>query len=134
MVPIDGTTLGDQWIFVLGGDQEVFDGSANLEVSLDAIPTTDLFDTFTKTLCVGYDNVPFVLHFVVSRLGIVVAPIISLPGSPVESFLYFVQSPFRIFAIGESLPGVLLFFLEKLRIAAHGGGPVGEGLDDTGFG
>ena len=27
--------------FVLGGDQKVFDGSATLEVSLDAIPTTD---------------------------------------------------------------------------------------------
>ena len=26
-------------------------------MSLDAIPTTDPFDTFTKTLCVGYDNV-----------------------------------------------------------------------------
>ena len=134
MVPIDGTTLVDHWVFVLGGDQEVFDGSATFEVSLDAIPTTDLFDTFTKTLCVGYDNVPLVLHFMVSRLGIVVAPIISLSGRPVESFLHLVQSPFRIFAVGESLPEVLLFFLEQLRMAAHGGGPVGEGLDDTEFG
>ena len=74
MVPIDGTTLVDHWVFVLGGDQEVFDGSATFEVSLDAIPTTDLFDTFTKTLCVGYDNVPLVLHFMVSRLGTVVVP------------------------------------------------------------
>ena len=49
-------------------------------MSLDAIPTTDLFDTFTKTLCVGYDNVPLVLHFMVSRLGIVGAPIINLSG------------------------------------------------------
>ena len=103
-------------------------------MSLDVIPTTDLFHTFTKTLCVGYDNVPFVLHFMVSRLGIVVAPIISLPGTPFESFLHLVQSPFRIFAVGESLPEVLFFFLEQLRIAAHGGGPVGDGLDDTEFG
>ena len=116
------------------GDQEIFDGSATFEVSLDTIPATDLFDTFTKTLCVGYDNVPLVLHFMVSRLGIVVAPIISLPGRPVESFLHLVQSPFRIFAVGESLSEVLLFFLEQLRIAAHSGGPVGEGLDDTEFG
>ena len=50
LVPIDGTTLVDHWVFVLGGDQEVFDGSATFEVNLDAIPTTDLFDTFTKTL------------------------------------------------------------------------------------
>ena len=131
---MDGTTLVDHWVFVLGGDQEVFDGSASFEVSLDAIPTTDLFDTFTKTLCVGYDNVPFVFHFMVNRSGIVVAPIISLPGRPVESFLHLVQSPFWIFAVGESLPEVLFFFLEQLRIAVHSGGPMGEGLDDTEFG
>ena len=134
MVPIDDTTLVDHWVFVLGRDQEVFDGSVTFEVSLDAIPTTDLFDTFTKTLCVGYDNVPLVFHFMGNRLGIVVALIINLPGRPVESFLHLVQSPFGIFPVDESLPEVLLFFLEQLRIAAHGGGPVGEGLDDTEFG
>ena len=48
-------------VFVLGGDQEVFDGAATFEVSLDTIPTTDLFDTFTKTLCVGYDYVALTL-------------------------------------------------------------------------
>ena len=103
-------------------------------MSLDAIPTTDLFDTFTKTLCVGYDNVPLVLHFMVSRLGIIVAPIISLPGRPIKSFLHLVQSPLRIFTLGESLPEVILFSLEQLRIAAHGGGPMGEGLDNTELG
>ena len=103
-------------------------------MSLNAIPTTDLFDTFTKTLCVGYDNVPLVLHFMVSRLGIVVAPIINLPGRPVESFLHLVQSPLRIFTFSENLPEVILFFLEQLRIAAHSGGPMGEGLDNTELG
>ena len=116
------------------GDQKVFDGAATFEVSLDAIPTTDFFDTFTKTLCVGYDNVPLVLHFMVSRLGIVVAPIINLPGRPVESFLHLVQGPFGVIAFGESFPEVILFFLKQLRITAHGGGPMGEGLDDTEFG
>ena len=103
-------------------------------MSLDAIPATDLFDTFTKTLCVGYDNVPLVLHFMVSRLGIVGAPIINLSGRPVESFLHLVQSPLGIFALSESLPEVILFLLEQLRIAAHNGDPMGEGLDDTEFG
>ena len=101
---------------------------------LDAIPTTDLFDAFTKTLCVGYDNVPLVSHFMVSRPGIVVAPIINLPGRPVESFLHLVPSPLGIFTLGESLPEVVLFFLEQLRIAAHSGGPMGEGLDNTELG
>ena len=98
------------------------------------MPTTDLFDTFTKTLCVGYDNVPLILHFMVGRLGIVGAPIIDLSGTPVDSFLHIVQSPLRIFALGESLPEVILFLLEQLRIAAHSGGPMGKGLDNTKFG
>ena len=88
MVPVDGTTMVDHWVLVLGGDQEVFDGSATFEVSLDAISATDLFDTFTKTMCVGYDNVALTLHSMVSRLGIIVAPIINLSGRLVESFLH----------------------------------------------
>ena len=103
-------------------------------MSLDAIPIPDLFDTFTKTLCVGYDNLPLVLHFMVSRLDIVGAPIINLSGRPVESFLHLVQSSLGIFALSDSLPEVILFLLEQVRIAAHSGGPMGEGLDSTKLG
>ena len=49
MIPINGTTLVDHRVFVLGGDQEFLDGPATFEVGLNAIPTTDLFDTFKKT-------------------------------------------------------------------------------------
>ena len=77
---------------------------------------------------------PLFWHFMVSRLGIIVAPIINLPGRPVESFLHLVQSPLRIFALSENLPEVILFFLEQLRIAADSGGPMGEGLDNTELG
>ena len=63
LIPIDGITLGDHGVFVLGQDQEIFDGAATFEVSLDTIPTTDHFDTFTKTLCVGYDYVALTLNF-----------------------------------------------------------------------
>ena len=35
----------------------------------------------------------------VSKLGIIVAPIIDLPGRPVESFLHLVQSPVMIFTL-----------------------------------
>ena len=125
--------LVDHRVFVLGGDQKVFDGSATFEVSLDAISTTDLFDTFTQTLCVGYDNVTLTLHSMVSRIGIS-ASIIALPGRPVKPFLHLVQSPLGVVAFGESFPEVILFFLKQLRIAAHSGSPVGKGLDDTKFG
>ena len=134
MIPVDGTTLVSHRVLVLGGDQKVFDGSATFEVSLDAISTTDLFDTFTKTLCVGYDNMPLVSHSIVGRLGSVVTPIINLSGRPIKSFLHFVQCPFGVVTLGESFPEVFLFLLEQLRIAAHGGGPMGECLDDTGLG
>ena len=67
-------------------------------------------------------------------MGTCGAPISSLSGRPVESFLHLVQSPFEIFAFGESLPEMVLFLLEQLRLAAHCGGPVGEGMDYTKFG
>ena len=73
-------------------------------------------------------------HFMVGRLGSVVAPIIHLSGRPVEPFLHFVQGPFGVIAFDESFPEVLLFYLKQLRIAAHSGGPMGEGLDDTKLG
>ena len=68
------------------------------------------------------------LHSMVGRLGIAVDPIISLSRRPVESFLHLVQSPFRVITFGKSFPEVVLFFLKQLRITAHGGSPVGEGI------
>ena len=89
---------------------------------------TDLFDTFTKTLCVGYDNVLLVLHFMVSRLGIVVALIINLPGRPVESFLHLVQSPLGIFTLSESLPEVILFLFGATQDCCTQWRPYGRGF------
>ena len=138
MVPRYDTSLVDQRVFVLGGDQEIFDGAATFEVGLDAISTTDLFDTFTKTLCVGYDNVALSFNFTGDSLGncsaLVISPINDLTGRLVRSFLHLVQSPLRIFAFGDSFPEVVLFLLEQLRLAAHCFGPMGEGVDDTKFG
>ena len=102
-IPVNGITLGDHRIFVLRGDQEVFDGAATFEVSLDPIPSTDLFDTFTKTLCVGYDYVTLTLNFSGGSRGtistLVVNPINGLTGGLVKPFLHFVQSPLGILVI-----------------------------------
>ena len=90
LIPIDGITLEDHGVFVLRGDQEVLDGVANFEVSLDTIPTIDLFDTFTKTLCVRYDYVTLTLNFSGGSRGtvstLVVNPINGLTGRPIEPF------------------------------------------------
>ena len=51
LIPTDGITLADHRVFVLGGDQEVLYGAATFEVSLDAIPTTDLL-ILSQTPCV----------------------------------------------------------------------------------
>ena len=42
LIPVYDITLGNHRVFVLRGDQEVFDGAATFEVSLDTIPSTDL--------------------------------------------------------------------------------------------
>ena len=138
LVPIYGITLVDHRVFVLGGDQEVLDGFATFKVGLDVKSTTDLYDTFTKTLCVGYDNVTLGFDFIGGTLGncgaLVVSPTNNLTGQPFESFLYLVQSPFRILAYSEIPPEVVLFLLEQPRLATHCGGPMGNGMDDIKFG
>ena len=134
MVSVDGTTLVDHRVFVLGRDQEVLNGSATFEVGLNAISTTDLFDAFTKTLCVGHDNVTLIFDFIGGRLGTCGAAITNLCSRPVESFLHLVQSPFGIFAFSESLPEMVLFLLEQLRLPTHCEGSMGEGVDYTKFG
>ena len=138
LIPIDDITLGDHGVFVLGGDQEVLDGAATFEVSLDTIPTTDLFDTFTKILCVGYDYVTLTLNFSSGSRGtvsiLVVNHISSLTGRPVEPSLHLVHSPLGMFALSESFPEVFFFLFEQLRITAHSFGPMGEGVDNTKWG
>ena len=137
MVPVYGTALVADRVFVLGGDQEVLDGAATFEVDLNAIFTTDPFDTFTKTLCVRYDNVALSFDFTVDSLGtcgtLVINPINCLLGKPVESSLHLVQSPFWIFTLSESLPKMVHFLLEQLRTPVHCFDPMGEGIDDTKF-
>ena len=97
-------------------------------MGLDAIPTTDLFDAFTKTLCVGYDNVPLISDFIVGRLGTISAPIIDLSGRHVKSFLHLVQSPFWVFAFGKSLPEVGPFLVGGTQACCTQWRPCGKGL------
>ena len=59
----------------------------------------------------------------------VVSPINDLPGGAVKPFLHLVQSPFGVFSLGECLPEMIHFFAEKLRIATHCFGPLGEGIN-----
>ena len=136
LIPIDGITLGDHGVFILGGDQEVLDGAATFEVSLDPIPTTDLFDAFTKTLCVRYDYVTFTLNFSGGSKGAVSTLVVNPSMASLEGLLslFSTLSPLGILAFSESLPQVFIFLFEQLRIDAHSFGPMGEAVDNTKLG
>ena len=134
--PIYGPTFADHGVFVFGGDQQVFDGAITFEVGLYAIPPTDLFNAFAKTLCVRYNNMTLGFDFISSGLGtcgaLAVSPTIDLTGRPVKPFLYLVQSPFGVFTLGDCLP-VMFHFFVKIRIATNCFGPMGEGTNYTKF-
>ena len=129
--------MADHGVFVFGGDQKVLDGAATFEVGLYAIPPTDLFNAFTKTLCIQYDDMTLGFDFIGSGLGTCSAPVVSPindpPGGPVKPFLHLVQSPLWVFTLGECLPEMIHFLVEKLRVATHCFGPMGEGVNYTGF-
>ena len=55
--PIDDPTLFEDWIFILGGHQEAFDGFTSFEIHLYAMFVTGLFEALTHTLVIGYHHV-----------------------------------------------------------------------------
>ena len=130
--PVYGPTFVDHGVFVLGGDQQVFDGAITFEVGLYAIPPTDPFNAFAETLymTLGFD-------FIGRGLGacgaLAVSPTIAFTGMPVKPCLHLVQSPFWVFTLSECLSEMLHFFVEKIRIATNCFGPMGEGIIYTKF-
>ena len=135
---IYGSTFADHEIFVLGGDQQVFDGAITFEVGLYTIPPKDPFKTFAETLGVWYDYVTPGFNFIGRGLGtcgvLAVSPITDLTGRPSKSFFHLIQSPYGVVTIVKSFPEMLHLFLQELRIATDCFGPIGEGTDDTIFG
>ena len=101
--PIYGTTITNHRVFVFGETSRFLIVLLPFEVCLYTIPPTDLLDTFTETLCVGYDSVTLGFIFIGSRLGtcnaLVVSPIRSLPRRPIKPSLYLVQSSYGVFAL-----------------------------------
>ena len=61
--PVYGPTFVVHGVFVLGWDQQVFDGTVTFEVGLYTIPPTDHFDTFAKALGVRYYYVTLSFDF-----------------------------------------------------------------------
>ena len=96
-----------------------------------------IFLILSETLCVRYNNVTLCFYFIGGGLGtcsaLVVSPISNLHGGLVKPFLHLGQSPLWIFSLDECLPEVAHFFVEKLRIATHCLGPMGEGVHNTKF-
>ena len=115
--PIHGTIFADHGVFVLGGDQQVFDGAITLEVGLYAIPPTDLFNALTETLCIRYNYMTLGFDLFGSGLGIcgalAVSPTTDLTGRPVKHFPHLVQSHFGVFTLGQCLPEKLHFLWRR---------------------
>ena len=72
LIPVDGITLGDHGVFVLRGDQEVFDGASTLEVtSLEGF--LSLFLHFVQTplgILAFSESLPEVFFFLFEQLRI----------------------------------------------------------------
>ena len=54
---IDDPTLFQDWILILGGHQEAFDGMSSFKVNLHTMFVTDLLEAFTHTFVVGDHHV-----------------------------------------------------------------------------
>ena len=57
LISIDDPTLFQDWILILWGHQEAFDGIACFKVHLHTMFATDLFEAFTHTLVIWYHHV-----------------------------------------------------------------------------
>ena len=55
--PVDDPTLFEDWIFILGGHQEVFDGLTSFEINLYTMFVTGLLEALTHTFVIGYHHV-----------------------------------------------------------------------------
>ena len=67
--PVYGATFVGHGVFVLWGDQQVFNGAVTFEVGLYTIPPTDSFNAFTETLGVGDNDMTLGFNFIGSGLG-----------------------------------------------------------------
>ena len=66
---IDDPTLFEDWIFILWGHQEAFDGSTSFEVHLYTMFVTGLFKALTHTLVIGYHHVGLWALVVIASVG-----------------------------------------------------------------
>ena len=69
---IDDPTLFEDWIFILRGHQEAFDGFTSFKIYLYTMFVTGLFEALTHTLMIGYH------HVGLWALDVVVASVIAL--------------------------------------------------------
>ena len=122
---IDDPTLFEDWILILGGHQEAFDGFSSFKIHLYAMFVTGLFEALTDTLMIGYHHVGLLaLVVVVVGISFLFCVLVFLG---LWSYLGPIQCPFWILAIGECLVKVLLFLLQKFRAGTNLAEPCGGG-------
>ena len=69
---IDDPTLFKDWILILGGHQEAFDGFSSFKIHLYTMFATGLFEALTHTLMIGYHHVGLLALVAVGGIGVFV--------------------------------------------------------------
>ena len=123
---IDDPTLFEDWIFILWGHQEAFDGSTSFEVHLYTMFVTGLFKALTHTLVIGYHHVGLWALVVIASVGAHCSFLLGL-----RSQLGLVLCPFWKFAVFESLVQVFFLLLQEFRTGTNLLSPVIEGAYHT---
>ena len=123
---IDDPTLFEDWIFILRGHQEAFDGSISFEVHLYAMFMTGLFCTLTHPLVIGYHHVGLWALVVIASVSAHCSFLLGL-----RSQFGLVKCPFWKFAFFESLVQVFFLLLQEFRTGTNLLSPVMEGAYHT---
>ena len=129
LIAIDDSTFHIHGVLVLGLHEYLFDGCVSFEMYLDAILTTDLFETFGCALCVRNDHLSYsvggswfcigcacIMIVVDLWLTVLVCTVLIialfLPVAIENFILNLVDCPGGILALAHSIPKVSKFLLE----------------------
>ena len=125
-------TFDDNWIFVLGGHEEIFYGLTSFEVYLYTIFLTSVFEPLTQPLLIWYHHVyVFVNCF---HLAILIVAVVVCSSYWILAFDFCsIDGPYWVLAFLEGLAQMVFFFLLQLLVRAYYFSCVIQGTSHTIF-